>query len=73
MLPRISGSQVGSASVDQGETKTKGYLCALVLPSFMSETYEINLWRQIVVDTEAMNAEAFLEYDPATRYYYMAV
>lgn len=69
----VFGSQVGSASVEQGEKKAQGYLCALILPGLMSETYEINLWRQVVVDTEAMNAEVFLEYDPATRYYYMAV
>lgn len=69
----VFGRQVDSAEADQEETKAKRYLCALITPGFMSETYEINLWRQVVVETEAMNAEVFLEYDAATRYYYMAV
>lgn len=69
----VFGSQVDSADDDQDEANAKGYLCALIMPGFMSETYEINLWRQVVVGLEEMNAEVFLEYDPATRYYYMAV
>lgn len=74
----ILGSRVDSAGVDQGETRStdresKHYLCALIMPGLMSETYDVNLWRQVVVDTEVMNAEVCLEYDSATRYYYMAV
>lgn len=39
----------------------------------MGETCDVNLWRKLVVDTEAMNAEVCLEYDSTTRYYYIAV
>lgn len=74
----VFGSRVDSAGVDQGETMGSGgdskqYLCALIMPGLMSETYEVNLWRQVVVDTGAMSAEVCLEYDSATRYYYIAV
>ncbi|KAJ0108772.1 hypothetical protein J7T55_011263 [Diaporthe amygdali] len=75
----VFGSQANSPASGEdnematGSGKAKRYLCALIVPGLMSETYEVNLWRQIVVDTEAMNAEICLEYDPATRYYYMAV
>lgn len=69
----LIGGQVDSANANQGEGKAKGYLCALILPGIMSETYEFNLWRQVVVEIGAMDAEVCLEYDPATRYYYMAV
>ncbi|KAI7772882.1 hypothetical protein LA080_014628 [Diaporthe eres] len=69
----VFGSQVGSADADQEDAEVKGYLCSLIMPGLMSETYEMNLWRQVVVETGAMNAEVCLEYDPATRYYYIAV
>lgn len=67
------GSQVDLAGAEQDDAKANRYLCALIMPGLMSETYEINLWRQVVVETGAMNAEVCLEYDPATRYYYIAV
>lgn len=74
----VFGSRVDSAGVDQGKTMSseggsKQYLCALIMPGLMSETYEVNLWRQVVVDTRAMNAGVCLEYDSAMRYYYIAV
>lgn len=74
----VFGSRVDSAGDDQGEAMSrdgdsKHYLCALIMPGLMSETYEVNLWRQVVVNTRSMNAEVCLEYDSATRYYYIAV
>lgn len=56
-----------------GKTEPQSYLCALVLPSVLPEAYELSLWRQAVVDVEAMEAEVLLEYDVATRYYFMKV
>ncbi|KAL8377402.1 hypothetical protein RB595_008194 [Gaeumannomyces hyphopodioides] len=59
---------------DAGESgKSHGYLCALVLPGMMPGSYEVNIWRQGVVPVDKMEAEVILEYDPATRYYYMSV
>jgi kinesin family protein 2/24 len=49
------------------------YLCALVTPGLMAEAYELNLWRQIVVNVDSMDKEVILEYDAGTRYYYIAV
>ncbi|KAL0940302.1 kinesin motor domain containing protein [Colletotrichum truncatum] len=50
------------------EPEGKKYLCAMVLPGFMADSYELSMWRQVVVDVEQMEAEVFLEYDSATRY-----
>jgi kinesin family member 2/24 len=58
---------------DAPSDATKRYLCALVLPGFMANTWELSLWRQVVVEIDRMQAEVFLEYDMATRYYYMTV
>lgn len=49
------------------------YLCAIVMPGLLAETYEIEVWRHVVVSVEAMENEVILEYDAATRYYYMAI
>ncbi|KAJ5595471.1 uncharacterized protein N7459_001679 [Penicillium hispanicum] len=49
------------------------YLCALVLPGTLADTYEVGLWRQFVVNVEQMEDEVLLEYDSATRYYHIAV
>ncbi|KAH6647898.1 P-loop containing nucleoside triphosphate hydrolase protein [Truncatella angustata] len=49
------------------------YSCAVVTPGAMTGSYEVNLWRQVVVDVEMMDKEVIMEYDPATRYYYVSV
>lgn len=49
------------------------YLCALVTGGMMSEAYELNMWRQIVISVSMMDKEVVLEYDVATRYYYISV
>lgn len=68
-------SKVGGPSGKEGEegTEPQSYLCAMVLPSILPESYELSLWRQVVVDVEAMEAEVLLEYDTATRYYFMKI
>lgn len=55
------------------ESDKQQYLCAIVVPGLLSETYEINIWRHIVVSVEAMKKEVILEYDAATRYYYIVI
>ncbi|KAL8288418.1 hypothetical protein RB597_000503 [Gaeumannomyces tritici] len=67
------GSEVSPAAGGGESEKSHGYLCALVLPGMVPGAYEVNMWRQIVVPVENMEAEVILEYDPATRYYYMSV
>ncbi|KAJ5374420.1 hypothetical protein N7517_006426 [Penicillium concentricum] len=47
------------------------YLCALVLSGGLADSYEVSIWRQIVVDLSSMETEVSLEYDPATRYYHI--
>ncbi|KAJ5980433.1 hypothetical protein N7481_007731 [Penicillium waksmanii] len=48
------------------------FLCALALPGPMGQSYEVHLWRQAVVPVQQMLSEVVLEYDPATRYYYVS-
>ncbi|RYP70885.1 hypothetical protein DL771_005135 [Monosporascus sp. 5C6A] len=50
-----------------GTDRGARYLCALVTPGLMAEAYELNLWRQIVLDVDSMDKEVFLEYDAGTR------
>ncbi|KAK2004332.1 P-loop containing nucleoside triphosphate hydrolase protein, partial [Colletotrichum falcatum] len=65
----VSGELINDASKGEGDE----YLCAMVLPGFMADSYELSMWRQVVVDVDQMEAEVLLEYDAATRYYYMTV
>ncbi|KAH8760420.1 kinesin motor domain-containing protein [Diaporthe sp. PMI_573] len=51
----------------------KCYLCALILPSTTVESYVVSIWQQVVIEVGAMNAEVWLEYNPATRLYYTAI
>ncbi|KAK3305967.1 P-loop containing nucleoside triphosphate hydrolase protein [Chaetomium strumarium] len=62
------GRQV-SGGGGAGET----YLCAIVLPALLPGSYGISPWRQVVVQVDEMEAEVLLEWDEATRYYYMTV
>ncbi|KAJ5170016.1 uncharacterized protein N7500_002799 [Penicillium coprophilum] len=47
------------------------YLCALVLSGGLPDSYEVSIWRQVVVDLSSMETEVTLEYNPATRYYHI--
>ncbi|KAJ9134275.1 Kinesin-like protein [Pleurostoma richardsiae] len=65
-------SEENGTAVEEGRHPAR-YLCAIVMPGVMAEAYEVNLWRQVLVEVEWMDAEVVLEYDVATRYYYLAV
>ncbi|TIC96993.1 Kinesin-like protein KIN-13B [Colletotrichum higginsianum] len=67
----VSGDLVNEKSESIGGQQK--YLCAMVLPGFMADSYELSMWRHVVVDIDQMEAEVLLEYDAATRYYYMTV
>ncbi|KUJ07748.1 P-loop containing nucleoside triphosphate hydrolase protein [Mollisia scopiformis] len=72
----VLGSVVNSSSSEDTQNDKEcdpRYLCALVTPGSTAEAYEVNLWRQIVIDVEMMEKEVFLEYDAGTRYYYISV
>lgn len=72
----VLGNQVNPGQDDNGEeagSKGASYLCAIVTPAVMAEAYDVHLWRQIVVEEQWMNTEVLLEYDIATRYYYITI
>lgn len=56
------------SSTDKGQ-----YLCAIVVPGLMTDTFTVELWRQVVLDVEWMGDEMLLVYDSATRYYHLAI
>lgn len=66
--PELQG---GEGKGEGGIDKSQRYLCAMVLPGALANAYEVNMWRQVVIDVTAMEAETLLEYDSATRYYYI--
>ncbi|TKW58049.1 hypothetical protein CTA1_748 [Colletotrichum tanaceti] len=67
----VNGDLVNEKSESIGAQQR--YLCATVLPGFMADSYELSMWRHVVVDIDQIEAEVLLEYDAATRYYYMTV
>lgn len=69
MNPTASGR---TATNDNDTDSGPRYLCALMTPALMAETYELNLWRQIIINTSMMDKEVFLEYDAETRYYFIS-
>ena len=66
----MKGREVVAA---QGEEKGKRFLCAVVGKAPPPGAYSMHLWMQGVVEVGEMMEEVLLEYDEATRYYYMTV
>ncbi|KAH6623175.1 P-loop containing nucleoside triphosphate hydrolase protein [Chaetomium tenue] len=70
---QAAGERARDARGELVSGKGDGYLCALVMPSLLPGSFAVGLWRQVVVKVEEMEAEVFMEWDEATRYYYMTV
>ncbi|KAK4131300.1 P-loop containing nucleoside triphosphate hydrolase protein [Trichocladium antarcticum] len=51
----------------------EAYLCAMMTPAMAPMSFAVSLWRQEVVRMEQMEAEVLMEWDEATRYYYMVI
>lgn len=66
----MKGREVVAA---EGEDKGKRFLCAVVGKAPPPGAYNVHLWMQAEVAVEEMMEEVLLEYDEATRYYYMVV
>lgn len=69
----VSAASRGDWDGTGEDSSQQQYLCAVVAPGVLAEAYEINIWRQVVVDVTAMDQEVILEYDAATRYYYITI
>ncbi|CAP61966.1 uncharacterized protein PODANS_5_1450 [Podospora anserina S mat+] len=65
----LTGVQVNHGGENLGER----YLCAMVVPAILPGAYDVGLWMQVVVGVGEMEAEVVLEWDVATRYYYLTV
>jgi len=67
-------SEGGGGGKEAAGKGTRGkWLAAAVLPAVLVGTYTVHLWKQIVVSEDEMDAEILMEYDEATRVYYMIV
>ncbi|KAF6795376.1 diatom spindle kinesin 1 (kinesin motor domain containing protein) [Colletotrichum musicola] len=69
----LSGNLVLGEGGEREASEGAKYLCSMVVPGFMADSYELSVWRQVVVDVDQMEAEVLLEYDAATRYYHITL
>jgi kinesin family protein 2/24 len=70
----VRGELVNPADGDADkEEKGEAYLSALVMPALLPGSFGVALWRQVVVIVDEMEAEVLMEWDEATRYFYMTV
>lgn len=53
------------------EGDDRRFVCALVGPSILTQAYELHVNMQQTLSVKEMAAEVLMEYDQATRYYYM--
>ncbi|KAL4891908.1 P-loop containing nucleoside triphosphate hydrolase protein [Aspergillus ambiguus] len=67
----MAPTENGRTEEKANRTDSQKYLCALVTPAPMTKAYEVNLWRQTIIDIGVMDREILLEYDPETRYYFI--
>ncbi|KAK0624995.1 P-loop containing nucleoside triphosphate hydrolase protein [Bombardia bombarda] len=67
----VRGVKVNGKEKEEGDGER--YLCAMILPAIMPGAYSISMWRHVVVGVEQMEEEALLEFDNATRYYFLTV
>jgi hypothetical protein len=58
-------------SKDAGDSKR--FICAEISPSVMADAYTLALNYQSVVPLEDMEKEVFMEFDGATRFYFITV
>ena len=69
------GGELIKSKEDQADKSqlASAYLCASIKPGFLHESYDVQLWRHVVVSLDKMDAEVLLEYDSGTRYYFVTV
>jgi kinesin family protein 2/24 len=54
-----------------GSGEERQFICAAVGPSIMTDAYELHVAIKDTLTVKDMAAEVLMEYDSATRYYYM--
>ncbi|KAK4452242.1 kinesin-like protein Klp59C [Podospora aff. communis PSN243] len=55
------------------EEEGRRWLIAVITPAVLPGAYLVNVWKQVVVGEEQIGGEVLMEYDEATRFYYMTV
>ncbi|KAB5526384.1 kinesin motor domain-containing protein [Coniochaeta sp. 2T2.1] len=64
----VAGNAVNTE--EGGKRANASYLCAQVTQP-KAGTYELAMWRHVVVDVDMIEKAVILEYDKGTRYYYL--
>jgi kinesin family protein 2/24 len=67
------GSLVMILSLAEKSPGLETYVCAKVQPAPYRSAYSLYVWQQVEVEMKDMQEEVILEYDEATRYYFLAV
>jgi kinesin family member 2/24 len=57
----------------RGIDMARGILCSVVERAVLKNSFLVNVWQHVVVSVDEMEAEAVLQYDTATRYYFLDV
>jgi kinesin family protein 2/24 len=63
----------GTGFSDQisSQKRVNSYVCANIEPAEFQNAYTLNIWKQKIVHQIDMEAEIILEYDKASRYYFL--
>jgi kinesin family protein 2/24 len=67
------GSLVMILSRAEKNLDQQTYVCAKVQPAPFRNGYSLYIWQQVEVNVMDMQEEVILEYDEATRYYFLAI
>ncbi|KAK1757109.1 hypothetical protein QBC47DRAFT_342142 [Echria macrotheca] len=66
----IRGNRVNTQQTSDDKPK---YLCAIFTPGLMTGSFTLHVWHQVVIGVDEMEDEALMEFDYATRYFYLTV
>jgi kinesin family member 2/24 len=71
---RIAGSAGNELALVLSQVPDQqSFLCSAISKADYKEGYELNVWHQRAVQMEDMIEEVIMEYDPATRYYFLVI
>lgn len=57
----------------QSAADEKSYTAAQVAPAMFRNAFTLNIWKQMTIKEEDIDSEVVLEYDEATRYYFLGL
>ncbi|KAH8667607.1 diatom spindle kinesin 1 [Tricladium varicosporioides] len=73
VMSPASGFEGATGTNGEENSKKAGYICCIVMPSPMKNAYELDVRHQSIFKIEEMDKELLMEYDQATRYYFLTI